>query len=117
MSHNVPKFESDETEPDLDRQRNRKKDTTTGKPIHITTPREKGCVNPDFKIKYKLSATSMKWEVADAFISFSDGNGKKCRTKDAFSLEILTEWTNNKAHMAGAGKKIYKGEWDIFSAR
>ena len=29
------------------------------------------------KIKYKLSATSTPWEVADAFIPFSDGNGKK----------------------------------------
>ena len=51
------------------------------------------------------------------FIHFSDGNGKKCRTKDAFSFKLFTEWTNNKAHMEGAGNKFYKGEWDVFSAR
>ena len=113
----VPKFESVQTEPDLDQRGNPKKDTTTGKPIQITTPREKGCINAAFKRKYKLSATSMPWEVAYEFTPFSDGNGKKCITKDAFSFELLTEWTTNKAHMAGAGKKVYKGEWVIFSAR
>ena len=54
----VPKFESVETEPDLDRRGKPKKDTTTSKPIHIKTPREKGCVSAAFKRKYKLSATS-----------------------------------------------------------
>ena len=53
----VPKFEAVETEPDLYQQGKPKKDTTTGKPIKITTPREKGCVNAAFKRKYKLSAT------------------------------------------------------------
>ena len=73
----VPKFEAVETEPDLDRRGNPKKDTNTGKPIQITTPREKGCVNASFKRKYKLSDTSTPWEVADDFISFSDGNGNR----------------------------------------
>ena len=113
----VPKFEAVETEPDLDQQGKPKKDNNTGKPIHITTPRYKGCVNNAFKRKYKLSATSTPWEVADAFIPFSDGNGKKCRTKDALSFKFLIEWTNNKAHMAGAGGKFYKGDCYVFSAR
>ena len=47
----VPKFEAVNTEQDLDRRGNPKKDTTTVKPIHITTPRDKGCVNAAFKIK------------------------------------------------------------------
>ena len=34
-----------------------------------------------------------------------------------FSFDILNEWTKNKAHVEGAGKKVYKGEWDEFSAR
>ena len=45
----VPKFEAVETESDLNRQGKPKKYTTTGKPIHITTPREKGCVNNVFQ--------------------------------------------------------------------
>ena len=93
------------------------KDTTTGKPMHITTPTEKGFVNDDFKRKYKLSATSTPWKVADDFIPFSDGNSKKHRTKDAFRFELLTEWTNSKAYMVVAGMKFHKGEWDISSAR
>ena len=113
----VNKFEAVETEPDLDRQGKPKKDTTNSEPIQITTPREKACVNADFKIKYKPSATSTPWEVADDFTPFSDGNGKKFRTKYEFSFEILTEWANNKAYMSGAGKKFYKGEWDIFYGR
>ena len=32
-----------------------------------------------------------------------------------FSFKILTEWTNNMAHMSDAGKKVYKGEWYVFS--
>ena len=95
-----------ESEPDLDRREKPKKYTTTGKPIHITTTREKGCVNSDFKRKYKLSATSTPWEVIYAFIPFSDDNGKKCRTKDLFSFEILTGWTNIKAHAVGTDKKV-----------
>ena len=47
----VPKYEAVETEPDLDRRGKPKKDTTTGKPIQITTPKEKGCVNTAFKRK------------------------------------------------------------------
>ena len=112
----VPKFEAVETEPDLDRRGKPNKDTITGKSIQITTPREKGCVNAAFKRKYKLSATSIPWEVAYDFITLSDGNGKKRRTKDALSFDLLTEWTNKKAHIAGAGKKVYKREWNIFSA-
>ena len=73
----VTEFEAVETEPDLERRGKPNKDTTTDKPIHITTPREKGCVNAAFKINYKLSATLTPWEVADALIPFSDGNGKK----------------------------------------
>ena len=113
----VPKFEAVETELDHYQQGKPKKDATTGKLIHITTPREKDCLNAAFKRKHKLSATSTPWEVTDDFIPLSDGNGKKCRTKDAFSFKLLTEWTNNKAHMAGAGKNFYKGDWDIFSAK
>ena len=45
----VPKFEAVNTELDLNQQGNPKKDTTTVKPIQITTPREKGCVNASFK--------------------------------------------------------------------
>ena len=45
----VTKFEAVKTELDLNRQGKPKKYTTTGKPIHITTPREKGCVNAAFK--------------------------------------------------------------------
>ena len=70
-----------------------------------------------FKRKYKLSATSTPWEVIDAFTPFSDGNGKKRRSKDAFSFKLLIEWTNNKAHITGAGKKVYNVEWGVFSAR
>ena len=54
----VTKFWAVEAEPYLDRRGNTTKDNNTGKPIHITTPREKGCVNV-------------------AFILFSDGNGYK----------------------------------------
>ena len=68
-------------------------------------------------ISYRLSATSTPWEVADNFIPFSDGNVKKRIIKDAFSFKLLTKWTNNKAHMAGGGKKFYKEEWLIFSDR
>ena len=50
----VPNFESVKTEPDLGRRGKPKKN---GKPIYITTPREKCCVNSAFKIKYKLTAT------------------------------------------------------------
>ena len=64
-----------------------------------------------------MSSTSTPLEVVDDFIPFSDGNGKKFRKNDALSFDLLNEWTNNKAHMAGAGKKVYKGEWDIFSDR
>ena len=106
----APKFEAVDTEPDLDQRGNPKKDTTTGKPIHIKTQRDKGCVNASFKRTYKLLATSTPQEVTDAFIPLSDGNGKKCRTKDAFSFKLFNEWTSNKAHMAVAGNKFYKGE-------
>ena len=112
----VPKFESVKTEPDLDRQGKPKKDTTTGKPIYITTPRVKCCVNAAFNRNHKLSDTSTPWEVADDFIPFSDGNGKKHRRNDAFRFELLNGWTNNKVYMAGSGKKFYKQQWDILSA-
>ena len=59
-----------------------------------------------FKREYNLSTTSTPLEVVDDFIPFSDGNGNKFRIKDAFSFELLTEWTNNKVHMEGAGKKV-----------
>ena len=50
-------------------------------------------------------------------LGWNKSNGKKRRSKDEFSFEILTDWTNNKAHMSGAGKKVQKGGWDVFSAR
>ena len=68
-----------------------------------------------YKVEKKLSAASTPWEVANAFILFSDVNGNKRISKDSFSFEILTEWTNNKAHMVGTGKKVYKGERNISS--
>ena len=57
----VPKSEAVETELELDWHGKPKNKTTTGKPIHITTTREKGCVNASFKRKYKLYATSTTW--------------------------------------------------------
>ena len=70
-----------------------------------------------YKRKFKLSATSTSWEVTDSFIPFSDGNGKKLRSKYEYSFELLTECTNNKSHMAGSGKNVYKEEWDVLSSR
>ena len=39
-------------------------------------------------------------------LGWNKSNGKKRRSKDVFSFEILTDWTNNKAHMESAGKKV-----------
>ena len=57
----VTKFEAVKTEPDLDQRGKPNKDTNNGKPIHIITPREKGCLNAAFKRKYKMSAISTTW--------------------------------------------------------
>eukprot|EP00536_Pseudo-nitzschia_multiseries_P006112 jgi/Psemu1/14483/gm1.14483_g len=100
----IPKFKAVKTEYKFDRRGNIWKNAA-GIPITKCTPREKGCVEPDFQKKHGLSSKSHPWEFAEVFLPlYNDAKDKK----NSFSFEDMKNWTNWKASLAGAGEKIYK---------
>ena len=81
------------------------KDSSSGKSLTKDTQRgDKGCINPEFKRKNKLSAVSKPWEIADSVIPYE--HAKRC-ADNCFSFAQTTEWTNLKATSAGAGSTMY----------
>lgn len=75
-----------------------------------TTTRTKGCVNPKFKKKHKLSSKSLPHEIADVFLPlhrkgkglFPVENDGPTNTKIP-DFQTVCDWTNLKADLAGAG--------------
>ena len=65
-----------------------------------------------FKQKHKLLSLSKPWEFAESFLPFlQDAKNPK----QTFSFDLLKQWTNTKAQIAGAGEKVYAKEWKPFS--
>eukprot|EP00536_Pseudo-nitzschia_multiseries_P000427 jgi/Psemu1/970/gm1.970_g len=100
----IPKFKALKTEYEFDRWENIRKDAA-GIPITMCTPREKGCVDPEFQKKHELSSNSHPWEFAEVFLPlYNDAKDKN----SSFSFEDMKNWTNWKASLPCAGEKIYK---------
>ena len=76
-------------------------------------PRDIGGIRPSFKQKYNLTANSKPWQFADVFLPFQH----KENDENLFSFKKLTDWTNAKAIMNGAGNRIYKDEWTPFTPK
>ena len=83
-------------------------------PEYDTTTRTKGCVNPKFKKKHKLSSKSLPHEIADVFLPLhrkgkglfpleDDGPTNTKVPKWRGDIQTVCDWTNLKADLAGAG--------------
>ena len=108
----VPEFSGKHIKYELNRRGSRKRDCC-GQQIFTEELRERGVPDPVFLSKHKLGPYSYPWEFANAFIPFHQDK----KDKNHFSFELLMQWTNLKAALAGAGTNIYKGEYHPFSTK
>ena len=108
----VPEFSGKHIKYELNRRGSRKRDCS-GQQIFSEELRERGVPDPVFLSKHKLGPYSYPWEFANAFIPFHQDK----KDKNHFSFELLMQWTNLKAALAGAGTNIYKGEYHPFSTK
>ena len=108
----VPEFSGKQIKYELNRRGSRKRDCS-GEQIFSEELRERGVPDPVFLSKHKLGPYSYPWEFANAFIPFHQDK----KDKNHFSFELLMQWTNLKAALAGAGTNIYKGEYHPFSTK
>ena len=88
-------------------QRGNLKKDSNGNPIPIKTQRNKGHVKDSFKRKHNLSSSAKPWAFAESFLPYLQN---KKDPKQSFSFDLLKQWTNLKADLAGAGEKVYKNE-------
>ena len=80
-------------------------------PVHEEVIQKKGIVDPKFMMKHKISSWSLPHEIVEVFMPlnkqrglglFPAGENKKA-PKFRGDFETICIWTNEKAHLAGAG--------------
>ena len=108
----IPELSGKHIKYELNRRGSRKRDSC-GQQIFSEELRERGVPDPLLLSKHQLGPYLFPWEFANAFIPFHQDK----KDNNHLSFELLMQWKNLKAALAGAGNNIYKGEYHPFSMK